>query len=221
MEAVDLTGPVTLRFLARTFVTWVVRASGGELRQVFQDYVLRMNHGTQEIVEFYDMDGEPTDPSEKAENLPMLDKHTAVIRCVWPDDTAVMDLQKLLDAEAFHRFAVGGMLNRDGFLQAACASDPSAEDLAKRVWSNMKDDGMSMSEEEWDAHFRPHLQCSRVGGGRIRQAASETAPVLKLVPLQTVVPCCGSHKPAPGEPASFWRQEPCLQAHPNSRPQAT
>ena len=57
-----------------------------------------------------------------------------------------MDLQKLLDAEAFHRFAAGGLLNRDGFLQAACASDPSAGDLAKRVWSSMKDDGMSMSE---------------------------------------------------------------------------
>ena len=95
-----------------------MRASG-ELRQVFQDYVLRMAHDTQEILEFYDIDGEPTDPSEKAENLPMLNKHTAVIRCVWPDDRAVMDLQKFLDAEAFHRFDVGGLLNRDGFF-ASC-----------------------------------------------------------------------------------------------------
>ena len=76
-----------------------------------------------------------------------------------PNNRAAMELQQCVDAEAFHRFSAGGFVTRDGFLQAACASEPAAEDLAKRVWSNMKDDTVRMSEEEWDAYFRPHLQC--------------------------------------------------------------
>ena len=66
-------------------------------------------------------------------------------------------------------------MTQEQFLAAAAASG-GAETLAAEVWAEMMGrDDAKLSEKQWDAYFRPHLQCHRQRGF-VRAAAIKGQP---------------------------------------------